>query len=80
MLRILFRQTVIQLLIGLALGGLASWGTAAALARIIPDTGKAILPHLLPAVLLAALAAVAATWLPARRALRLSPATILRAD
>lgn len=77
-LRLLLRRGVRQLLIGLPLGLLLGWGITVGMAEFLYQTGLAVPLSMLVISLLITAVILAATLIPARRALKLIPSAALR--
>ncbi|HEX6199167.1 MAG TPA: ABC transporter permease [Thermoanaerobaculia bacterium] len=79
-LALVLRQGAGLIVLGLALGALLAWGLARALAGLLYGVAPGDPVTFAGMAALLAVAALAATWLPARRAARLDPTEALRAE
>jgi predicted permease len=79
-LRMIMREGSIMLLCGVALGLLLAMGTGKILSGILYGVGALDPIAFATAPLLLALAALLATWIPARRATRVNPVVALRTE
>ena len=73
-----FRRSLAILAAGLAIGSLASLWLTPLLAPLLYGVGPRDVTTFLSAATVLSVVALAATWLPARRAARLNPALLLR--
>jgi ABC-type antimicrobial peptide transport system permease subunit len=77
-LRMIMQESSIMLLCGIALGLLLAAATGKILSGILYEVGALDPVAFIAAPILLAIAALVATWLPARRAARLNPVEALR--
>jgi ABC-type antimicrobial peptide transport system permease subunit len=77
-LRMIMQEGSIMLLCGIALGLLLAAATGKILSGILYEVGALDPIAFIAAPMLLAIAALVATWLPARRAARLNPVEALR--
>jgi ABC-type antimicrobial peptide transport system permease subunit len=77
-LRMIMQEGSIMLLCGIALGLLLAAATGKILSGILYEVGALDPVAFIAAPILLAIAALVATWLPARRAARLNPVVALR--
>ena len=78
--RLMLATIVVPVTAGLILGCLASLGVGRSLASLLYDTKPTDLTVILPVVAIFAIAAVAATFVPCRRAARIEPMEALRTE
>lgn len=74
------RQALAWVAIGAAMGVAASWLLARGLRAVLEDASPVGVPQLAASVAIVLAAAALASWLPARRAVRVDPAVVLRAE
>ena len=79
-LRLIMREGLVMLFAGLALGLLLAAATGKILSGILFEVGAFDPPAFASAFILLTLATLFATWLPARRATRISPMAALRTE
>jgi ABC-type antimicrobial peptide transport system permease subunit len=79
-LRMFLREGSVMLICGLALGLLLAAGTGKILSGLLYEVGALDPIAFITAPALLATAALVATWLPARRATRISPMAALRME
>lgn len=77
---LIIRQGAALSLAGIGLGLAVAWGVSRAIAGLLFDTAPVDLPTFAAAALLFAVVALAACYVPARRATRVDPMTALRHD
>jgi predicted permease len=78
--RMVFRQSLKLAACGAALGALAAWGLARVIAHAIQPIDALDWRGYAGGILVVIAAAMAASWVPARRAVRVDPAVTLRCD
>jgi predicted permease len=78
--RLMLGTIVAPVLLGLALGCMASFGVGRSLTSLLYGTSPTDLSVILPVVCIFALAAVVATFVPCRRAAKIEPMAALRAE
>jgi predicted permease len=79
-LRLVLRQGASLALAGIVLGGLCAWAVTRSMASLLFEVAPADAPAFLGAALLFCAVALAACYMPARRATLVDPATTLRAE
>lgn len=78
MLRLILRQSLVLVLMGIAAGIAAAVGATRVLATLLYGVGAADLVTYTRVVVLLMISALAATWIPARRAMQVDPMVALR--
>jgi MacB-like periplasmic core domain len=78
--RLILRMVVVPILMGLALGWVASLSIGRSLATLLYGTSPTDVSVILPVVCAFVVAAIAATFLPCRRAAMIEPMEALRAE
>lgn len=76
--RLVLRRVAVQVGLGVGIGVLVSWWASRFIATLLFGLAPQDLPTMLGAALVLAAVGAAAGWLPARRAARIDPATVLR--
>ena len=77
---LIFGESLMMLALGVLLGGIGAWASARLIRAMLFDTGVVDPAVYLVAVIVLALTALLATWLPARRAMRLDPTITMRGE
>jgi predicted permease len=78
--QLIFRESLEMIFVGVALGAVAAWVAARLMTRLIPGVRSTELLTFLAMIALLIAAALAASFIPARRASRLDPVTALRQE
>jgi ABC-type antimicrobial peptide transport system permease subunit len=78
--RLMLATIIAPVTIGLALGCLTSFGIGQSLAALLYGTRPTDLSVIVPVICIFAIAAVAATFVPCRRAAKIEPMEALRAE
>ena len=79
-LRAMIAEGLRPVALGIAVGLIAAFGATRLMARLLFGVGAADVPTYAAVVIVLAVSAVVATWIPARRVTRVDPMSALRAE